>query len=83
MIYIIGNFIVFFLALIILTQKGRNLADLILGIWMIVIGIHLVSYYEFITKYIFQYPVLLGSNVPIPFFHGVFLYLYVTLLQRF
>lgn len=82
MIYIIGIFIAFFLALIILTKKGRSLADIIMGIWMIVIGIHLASYYGFITEIIYQYPVLLGWNVPIPFFHGIFLYLYVEALTE-
>lgn len=82
MLYIIGVFIAFFLALIILTKKGRNLADTILGIWMIIIGIHLASYYGFITNAIFQYPFLLGFNIPIPFFHGVFLYLYVEALTE-
>lgn len=82
MIYLIGIFIAFFLALIILTKKGRNLADLILGIWMLVIGIHLASYYGFITNKIFQYPALLGLNIPIPFFHGALLYLYVDALTQ-
>lgn len=80
MVFIIGIFIAFFLALIILTKKGRNLADIILGIWMVIIGIHLASYYGFITESIYEYPFLLGLNVPLPFLHGVFLYLYVEAL---
>ncbi|GGD71562.1 hypothetical protein GCM10011514_39610 [Emticicia aquatilis] len=82
MIYLIGICIAFFLALIILTKTGRNIADVILGIWMIVIGLHLASYYGFITNNIFKYPFLLGLNIPIPFFHGVFLYLYVEALTQ-
>lgn len=82
MIYLIGVFIAFFLALIILTKKGRNLADAIMGIWMVIIGLHLLSYYGFITGKIFQYPTLLGLNIPIPFFHGALLYLYVDALTQ-
>lgn len=82
MIHIIGIFITFFLALIIFTKKGRNLADSILGIWMIIIGIHLLSYYTFITKTIFDYPFLLGFNIPIPFLHGPILYLYTLALTN-
>lgn len=80
--YIIGIFIAFFLALIIFTKKGRNLADLILGSWMVIIGIHVATYYSYITGLIFEYPSLLGINMPIPFLHGVFLYLYVEALTE-
>ncbi len=58
--YIIGIFIAFFLAIIILTKKGRNRADVILGIWMIVIGIHIFGYYGFISGLTLQLP---GSDV--------------------
>lgn len=82
MIYIIGIFSAFFLSLIILTKKGRSLADIILGTWMIVIGLHLLTYYSYITGIIYNYPYLLGTNVPIPFFHGPLLYLYTLALTH-
>lgn len=82
MIYTIGIFIAFFLALLIFTKKGRNLADTILGIWMIIIGIHLLTYYTYTTKIIFEYPFFLGFNIPIPFLHGPILHLYTLALTN-
>ncbi len=82
MIYIVGTFTAFFLALIILTKKGRTTADFILGIWMIVVGIHIFSYYGFIDQFIYDYPIFLGVNFPLPFLHGPLLYLYTLALTR-
>lgn len=82
MLLVIGIFLAAFLALLILTKKGRSLADIILGVWMMIISLHLALYYGFITESIFKYPFLLGLNAPIPFFHGVFLYLYVAALTE-
>jgi AraC-like DNA-binding protein len=82
MIYVIGIFIAFFLALIIFTKKGSNLADFILGIWMVVIGIHLLTYYSFVSGLVYQYPQFLGVNLPIPFLHGPLLYLYTLALTN-
>jgi AraC-like DNA-binding protein len=82
MLIIIGIFIAFFLALIILTKKGNNLPDVILGVWMIVIGFHLSSYYAFISGIIYQYPFFLGLHFPFPFFHSPLLYLYTLALTN-
>lgn len=82
MLFIIGIFIAFFLALIIFTKKGNNLPDVILGIWMIVIGFHLSSYYAYISGIIYQYPFFLGFNLPFPFFHGPLLYIYTLALTN-
>ncbi|MCP9767223.1 AraC family transcriptional regulator [Lacihabitans sp. LS3-19] len=79
--YIIGKFISFFLAVIILTKKGRNQADLILGTWMIFIGIHLSSYYLFVSDIVFTYPIIAFLNFPMPFIHGPFLFLYTLSLS--
>jgi AraC-like DNA-binding protein len=82
MLYVIGVFISLFLALLIFTKKGRTLADIVLGIWMLVVGFHLFSYYLYISNQLFSYPFLLGSNLPIPFFHGPLLYLYTLALTQ-
>ena len=82
MLFIIGIFIAFFLALIIFTKKGNNLPDVILGIWMIVIGFHLSSYYAYISGIIYQYPFFLGFNLPFPFLHSPLLYLYTLALTN-
>jgi AraC-like DNA-binding protein len=80
--YTIGIFIAFFLAVIILTKKGRNRADVILGIWMIVIGIHIFGYYNFISGLTYSYPALMWLNLPYAFVHGPLLYLYTLALTR-
>ena len=82
MIYIVGTFTAFFLALTILTKKGRTTADFILGIWMMIVGIHVFSYYGFIDQFIYDYPIFLGINFPLPFLHGPLLYLYTLALTR-
>jgi AraC-like DNA-binding protein len=80
MIYVIGAFIAFFLALIIFTKKRRNPADTILGIWMIIIGLHLFAYYSYVSSLIYQYPQILWVNLPYPFLHGPMLYFYTQAL---
>jgi AraC-like DNA-binding protein len=80
--YIIGIFIAFFLAVLILTKNGRTRADIILGIWMMVIGIHIFGYYSFISGTVFVYPGLMWLNLPYAFVHGPMLYLYTLALTR-
>jgi AraC-like DNA-binding protein len=80
--YIIGIFIAFFLAVLILTKKGRNRADTILGIWMIITGLHLFGYYSFVSEIIYIYPFLMWMNLPYAFVHGPMLYLYTEALTN-
>lgn len=80
MLYTFGIFIAFFLSLLILTKRGRNGADTILGIWMILIGIHLLSYYCFKTGLIYSYPLIVWFNFSLPYLHGPFLFLYTLAL---
>jgi AraC-like DNA-binding protein len=80
--YIIGIFIAFFLAVLILTKKGRIRADIILGIWMIMIGIHIFGYFSFVSGFTFKYPGLMWLNLPYAFVHGPMLYLYTLALTR-
>jgi len=82
MIYIIGIFVAFFLALLIFTKKGRNLADTVLGIWMVVIGTHLLGYYSYASGLVYDYPQFLWLNLPYPFFHGPMLFLYTQALTN-
>jgi AraC-like DNA-binding protein len=82
MIYAIGTFVSFFLAVLILTKQGRYTADIILGAWMIVTGLHLFAYYSIITGLIYEHTFLLGVNLPFPFLHGPLLYLYTFALTK-
>jgi AraC-like DNA-binding protein/type III secretory pathway component EscS len=82
MLYIIGIFIAFFLAILVLTKKGRTRADIFFGIWMMVIGIHIFAYYSFASGMIYQYTDLMWLNLPYPFLHGPLLYLYTEALTN-
>ena len=55
--------IAFFLSLLALTKKERNKADIILGIWMIIIGLHLFGYYSFVSGIMYIYPFLTLLNL--------------------
>jgi AraC-like DNA-binding protein len=82
MLYAIGIFVSLFLALLIFTKKGRNLSDTLLGVWMVTIGVHLFAYYSFSTGLIYTYPFLIGFNLPFPFLHGPFLFIYTLSLSN-
>jgi AraC-like DNA-binding protein len=80
MLYLSGIAITFFLLLLLLGKKGKTAADVILAIWLAVIGVHLLLYYMFFTGRIFSYPWLLGVQFPFPLLHGPLLYLYAGVL---
>ncbi|MPR37234.1 AraC family transcriptional regulator [Salmonirosea aquatica] len=82
MIYVIGIFISVFLASLLLTKAGRHRADMILGVWMIVVGLHLFAYYSLLTGLMYEYPFLIGSTLPFPFLHGPLLFLYAFALTK-
>lgn len=76
MFYLAGISIAFFLSGMLFSKKHRNLADVILACWLLVVGIHLYFYYAGISGIIFNYPWMLGIHLPIPLLHGPFLFLY-------
>ena len=76
MLYFVGIIISFFLALLIFSKKERQLADLILGTWMVIIGLHLMMFYSTINGTIFEYSHIMGIGLILPFLHGPSLYLY-------
>lgn len=78
MFYLIGVIITFFLAFILVSKSNKTVADKILFLWLLFIGIHLFLYYlVFSGKYLY-YPYLLGINILLPLLHGPFLYLYTS-----
>jgi AraC-like DNA-binding protein len=77
---IIGIIITFFLSFILITKKDKNLADKILATWLVFIGLHLWFFYEHILVKNYQFPQLLGIQLPMPFLHWPFLYLYIAVL---
>jgi AraC-like DNA-binding protein len=76
MFYLIGIVVTFFLATILITKRGKTEADVVLAVWLVTIGIHLASFYLFITRVNFSFPYLLGLELPFPLLHGPLLYLY-------
>jgi AraC-like DNA-binding protein len=82
MIYQIGFVITFFLAFLLLSKSRKTIADKILFFWLIIIGFHLFLFYLFYNKIDSEYPYLLGINIPLPLFHGPFLYLYTKAITN-
>lgn len=82
MIYQIGFVITFFLAFLLLSKSHKTMADKILFFWFIIIGFHLFLFYLYYNKIDSEYPYLLGINIPLPLFHGPFLYLYTKAITN-
>jgi len=82
MIYIIGISIAFFLSLLLLSKKGKTHADNILVIWLLLIGVHLLLFYLNFSNVSYNYPFLLGLEIPLPLIHGPFLVLYTSSLTN-
>jgi len=78
-----GIIITFFLAIILMSRKGKAVADRVLAAWLCLMGFHLFLYYLQITEKIYDYPYLLGVGIPLPLFHGPFLYLYTLSVTRY
>ncbi len=81
-VFIIGIFLCFFLSLLLVTKKPKSLPDKVLGVWLIIIGIHLGGYFLFYQGFWDKYPHLVGVTVPIPLLHGPMLYLYIIYSLR-
>ena len=79
---IVGIIITFFLALILLTKKDKNLADKILAAWLVVTGVHLFLFYDHVLSQNFQFPKLLGLELPMPFLQWPLLYIYISVLTN-
>jgi AraC-like DNA-binding protein len=79
---IIGIIITFFLSFILITKKNKNLADKILATWLVFLGIHLWLFYEHILLQSYRFTFLLGVQLPMPFLHWSFLYIYISVLTN-
>lgn len=81
-IFTIGIFLAFFLSLLLATKKEKSLSDNLLAIWMLIIGIHLTSYYLYSIGYWEKYPHLIGVTLPVPLLYGPLLFLYTLYSLR-
>ncbi|HEY0678718.1 MAG TPA: hypothetical protein VGD17_10555, partial [Chitinophagaceae bacterium] len=82
MLYLAGIIITFFLAIILLSKKGKSTADNVLAAWLCVIGIHLFLFYWHITNEVYDHHYLLGIQIPMPLLHGPLLYIYTRTVTR-
>ncbi|MFZ1456900.1 MAG: hypothetical protein WAT46_12720, partial [Saprospiraceae bacterium] len=58
------------------------MADIILGIWLLVIGVHIWMYSGFLNNEVKNYPNLLGISLIMPFLHGPLLFYYIVALTK-
>jgi AraC-like DNA-binding protein len=82
MIYLVGIIITFFLALLLLGKKNKVLADKILFIWFLVIGVHLTLYYMAINQTIYDHSYLLPYGFLLPLLHGPIFLFYTAILTN-
>lgn len=78
MIFVAGISIAVFFEFLLISKKNKSASDKILILWMFLISIHLFLFYLYFTKEIYNFPFLLGVELPLPLLHGVLLYFYVS-----
>jgi AraC-like DNA-binding protein len=82
MFFVAGIGIAIFIELLLIGKKNKSASDRILTVWILIILIHLLLFYLWLTDNIFKYPFLLVVGHPLPLLHGVFLYLYVCFVTK-
>lgn len=78
MLLLSGFFIAIFIALILVTKRNKSDADFTLFLWLVVIAIHLLSIYFFITYGGKKHPSFVSLSMPLSLVHGPFLFLYAS-----
>ncbi|MCF3110514.1 helix-turn-helix domain-containing protein [Niabella sp. CC-SYL272] len=76
MLYLTGISVSVYLLILLIAKPKKTTADKILTAWQFLATIHLVYLYLFVTKQYKEVPGVLGWELPLPFIHGPFLYLY-------
>jgi AraC-like DNA-binding protein len=82
MFFILGISLAFFLAFLLMSKKGKTVADKILVGWLILIGLHLALFYAHVLNNNFFYPQFLGFSLPMPLLHGPCLFFYTMALTN-
>lgn len=77
MFFIAGIAIAVFIEFLLLSKKNKSTSDKILTAWMFLMALHQFLFYLMYSEEIYNYPFLLGLELPLPLLHGVLLYLYV------
>ena len=81
-IFLIGTIQAVFLAVLMFLKKDKMLADKIMAIWLLFMGLHLLSYYMHVTDVSKNYPVFNVFSVNFPMLEGAFTYLYVSVITN-
>jgi len=81
-IFLIGIVQSVFFAFLIFNKKEKTLADKVLGVWLLFIGLHLLMAYGDSEKWYLEYPHWLAMSWPFPLAEGPFFFLYVLTLVR-
>lgn len=81
-LYVTGIGIAVLIEVLLLAKRNKSASDRILSLWMAVVVVHLFLFYLYYTGEVFRFPLLLGTEIPLPLLHGVFLYLYVSTLTK-
>lgn len=78
-IYLIGSIQAFFLDLLLVNKKQKSRADVILIVWLFLIGLHILFFYLRATGFRISFTIAI-LNAAFPLLQGPFLYLYARLL---
>lgn len=83
LIYFLGAIQSFFWVLLILNKKQKQLPDIILSMWLMVIGCNILLIYFQYTEYDYRWwPHGMGINAGLPNLHGPMLLLYIQFQQQ-
>ncbi len=78
MIFIAGISIALFISTLLLVKKDKTKSDVFLLLWMLLNAAHLGFYYLNYSGTLYDYPSLLGVQLPFPLLQGVMLFFYVA-----
>jgi len=81
-IFLIGSVQAFFFSVLIFSKKRKKLHDMILGSWLLVMGLQLLLKYIYFNDLYVHIPWIVGLNVGFPLLHGPFLFLYINSLTK-
>ncbi len=82
MLYLTGIIVSVYLLILLIAKPQKTTADKILTAWQFLATIHLVYLYLFVTDQYKDVPGVLGWELPFPFIHGPFLFLYTLYLTN-
>jgi AraC-like DNA-binding protein len=77
--YLLGGGYALFFCILIFSKKNKTKADIILGIWLVVLAVQLIIPFLYLANFNIYYKYA-GIEIVFFVFHPVFLYLYIKLM---